>query len=79
VYSVQFIRKEAQGVSHRLYTATYLKPCNIGNSLSGPQCLLAYWDAMSERRELKHRKGRIAEELIVKQRRLYSGLTRSSQ
>jgi hypothetical protein len=24
-----------------------LKPCNIGNSLSGPQCQLGYWDAMT--------------------------------
>jgi hypothetical protein len=25
-----------------------LKPCNIGNSLSGPQCQLGYWDRMSD-------------------------------
>ena len=25
-----------------------LKPCNIGNSLSGPQCLLGYWDRMTD-------------------------------
>jgi hypothetical protein len=25
-----------------------LKPCDIGNSLSGPQCQLRYWDAMTE-------------------------------
>lgn len=24
-----------------------LKPCAIGNSLSGPQCQLRYWDAMT--------------------------------
>lgn len=24
-----------------------LKPCNIGNSLSGPQCQLGYWDRMT--------------------------------
>ena len=24
-----------------------LKPCNIGNSLSGPQCQLKYWDNMT--------------------------------
>ena len=24
-----------------------LKPCNIGNSLSGPQCQLRYWDSMT--------------------------------
>ena len=25
-----------------------LKPCDIGNSLSGPQCQLGYWDRMCE-------------------------------
>jgi hypothetical protein len=24
-----------------------MKPCDIGNSLSGPQCQLCYWDAMT--------------------------------
>lgn len=24
-----------------------LKPCDIGNSLSGPQCQLRYWDSMT--------------------------------
>ena len=27
-----------------------LKPCNIGGGTSGPQCLLAYWDAMTPER-----------------------------
>jgi hypothetical protein len=25
-----------------------LKPCDVGNSLSGPQCQLRYWDSMTE-------------------------------
>jgi hypothetical protein len=24
-----------------------LKPCDVGNSLSGPQCQLRYWDSMT--------------------------------
>jgi hypothetical protein len=24
-----------------------LKPCDIGNSISGPQCQLRYWDSMT--------------------------------
>ena len=26
------------------------KPCDVGNSLSGPQCQLRYWDAMTDER-----------------------------
>jgi hypothetical protein len=25
-----------------------LKPCDIGNALSGPQCQLGYWDRMTD-------------------------------
>jgi hypothetical protein len=27
-----------------------MKPCNIGNGTSGPQCQLVYWDAMTAER-----------------------------
>jgi hypothetical protein len=27
-----------------------LKPCDIGDSLSGPQCQLRYWDSMTDER-----------------------------
>jgi hypothetical protein len=30
-----------------------LKPCDIGNSLSGPRCQLGYWDRMTDQARAK--------------------------
>jgi hypothetical protein len=39
-----------------------LKPCNIGNGMSGPQCQLAYWDNLKpEQRAEAIAKGGIPE------------------
>ena len=43
-----------------------LKPCDIGNSLSGPQCQLRYWDRMTpQARAEAGTKGRLPETWIA--------------
>jgi len=43
-----------------------LKPCNLGNGMSGPQCQVAYWDSLkAERRAEAIAKGGIPESRSV--------------
>jgi hypothetical protein len=48
-----------------------LKPCDIGDSLSGPQCQLRYWDCMTGRASRSYGQGWIAGELLLGCRRVY--------